>query len=73
MHGEGKKRKRSRAKGRGGLEKLLEFYALLATGFSLRCWRVSRCAGSRYIRTSVTVLTALTIHLFKSKKISVAF
>ena len=33
MHGEGKKRKASRAKGHGGVEKTLEFYALLAIGF----------------------------------------
>ena len=34
MHGEGKKRKGSRAKGRGGLEKGFEFYELLAAIFS---------------------------------------
>ena len=62
MHGEGKKRKRSRAKGRGGLETIFEFYALLAAGFSLRFWRVRRHAGWRYVCTSVTVPTALIIH-----------
>ena len=36
MHEEGKSMKGSRAKVRGGLEKTFEFYALLATGFSLR-------------------------------------
>ena len=47
MHGEGKKREGSRAKGRGGLEKLLEFYALLATRFSLRLRLVRRREGQR--------------------------
>ena len=42
MHGEGKKRKRNRAKGRGGLEKLFEFYALLAARFALRLRLVRR-------------------------------
>ena len=36
------KRKRSRAKGRGGFEKFSEFYALLATRFSLRLRLVRR-------------------------------
>ena len=45
MHGEGKKMKGSRAKGRGALEEIFEFYALLATGFSLRYWRVRRRGG----------------------------
>ena len=73
MHGEGKKMKGSRGKGRGGLGNMFEFYALLATGFSLCYWRVRRRGGWRYVRTSVTVLTALTIHLLRSKNISVAF
>ena len=47
MHGEEKKRKGSRAKGRGGLEKLFEFYVLLATRFSLRLRLVRRQEGRR--------------------------
>ena len=47
MHGEEKKRKESRAKGRGGLEKLFEFYVLLATRFSLRLRLVRRREGRR--------------------------
>ena len=47
MHGEGKKRKRSRAKARGGLEKLFEFYALLATQFALHLRLVRRREGRR--------------------------
>ena len=35
MHGEEKSMKGSRAKGHGGLEKIFEFYTLLATGFCL--------------------------------------
>ena len=49
MHGEGMKGKGSRAKGRGGLEKniFFEFYALLATRFSLRLRLVRRREGRR--------------------------
>ena len=47
MQGEGKKMKESRAKGRGGLENIFEFYALLATRFSLRLWLVRRREGRR--------------------------
>ena len=47
MHGEGKKMKGSRAKGRGGFEKNFECYALLATRFSLRLWLVRRREGWR--------------------------
>ena len=47
MHGEEKKRKGSRAKGRGGLEKLFQFYVLLATRFSLRLQLVRRREGRR--------------------------
>ena len=39
--------KGSRAKGRGGLEKFFEFYALLATQFSLRLWLVKQREGRR--------------------------
>ena len=46
MHGEGKKMKVSRAKGRGGLEKFFEFYALLATHFSLCLWLVRHTYSS---------------------------
>ena len=70
MHGEGKKMKGSRAKGRAGLEKMFDFYALLATLFSLRIWLVRRRGGRGYAPTRVTVLTALTIHLFNVQKFS---
>ena len=73
MHGEGEERKRSKAKGRGGLERLFEFYALLATRFSLRLRLVRRREGRRWGPTSVTVVTALTIHLSHVKKFLVAF
>ena len=73
MHREGKKLKGSRAKGRGGLEKRFEFYALLATRFSLHLWLVRRQGGRRYAPTSVAVLTALTIHLFDVERFFIAF
>ena len=73
MHGERKKMRGSRAKGRGGLENFFDFYALLATGFSLHYWRVRQRGGRPYVPTRITVLTALTVHLFKSEKCSVAF
>ena len=47
MHGEGKEMKGSRAKERGVLEKISEFYALLAKRFSLRQWLVRRRVGRR--------------------------
>ena len=72
MHGEGKKRKGSRAKGRGGLENFFEFYALLVTRFSLRLWPVRRQEGRGYGPTSVTEFTALTIHIFLLKTFFVA-
>ena len=49
--------------GRGELPKSFEFYALLATRFPLRFWLVRQRGGRGYAPTSVTVLTALTIHL----------
>ena len=51
MHGEGKKIKGSRVKGHSGVEKIFEFYALLATGFALRLWRVRRLGvGVMFVR-----------------------
>ena len=61
------------AGGRGELRKYFEFYALLATCFSLRLWRVRLQEGRCYAPTRVTMLAALTIHLFKVKRFSVAF
>ena len=61
------------ARGRGELRKYFEFYALLATHFSLRLWRVRLREERRYAPKTVKVLTALTIHLFKVKNFSVAF
>ena len=68
-----KKSTGSDARGRGQLRKYFEFYALLASRFSLRLWRVRLREGRRYAPTTVSVLTALTIHLFKVKIFSVAF
>ena len=69
-----KGRERVRDGGRGVLENyFFGFYALLATRFSLPIRRVrgreARCCTPKL----GTVLTALTIHLFKPEKISVAF
>ena len=44
---EKKRKKGSRAKGRGGLENFFEFYVLLATRFSLRLRLVRRGEGRR--------------------------
>ena len=53
---------RKRVQGRGVLGNFFfEFYALLATQFSLRRRRISRRQGRRYVRVSVTALTALFI------------
>ena len=43
------------------------------TRFSLRIQPVSQRGARRCVPMSVTVLTALTIHLFKVEKFSVAF
>ena len=59
--------------GRNVLENFFEFYALLATSFSLTIWQAQQQGARRYVRTFITVLTALTIHLFKVKNIFVAF
>ena len=61
------------ARGRGEPRKCFEFYALLGTCFSLRLWLVRQRGGQCYAPRSVTVLTALTVHLFKVEKLSVAF
>ena len=61
------------ARGRGEPGKYFEFYALPATRFSLRLWRVTLPDGRRYAPTTVTVLTALSIHLLRVKNFSVAF
>ena len=61
------------ARGRGELRKNFKLDALLATRFSLHLWRVRLREGRRYAPRTVTMLTALTIHLFKVKKLSVAF
>ena len=60
------------ARGRCELRNFFEFYALLATQFSLRLWLFRLRGGQRYAPRSVTVLTALTIHLFDVKKPSAA-
>ena len=61
------------ARVRGELRKAFEFYALLATRFSLRLWLVRLREERRYAPTRGTVFTALTIHLFKVEKFCVAF
>ena len=49
------------------------FYALLAERFSLRIRRVSWHGAWRSSRTLVTVLRALTFHLFEAEKCFVVF
>ena len=60
-------------RGRGVVRKFFEFYALLASHFFLRLWLVRQRGGRRYAPTSVTVLTASTIHVFKVEKNFVSF
>ena len=50
-----------------------EFYGLLATRFPLHFRYVSQRGARRYVPISVTVLTALSIHLFRVGTFSVAF
>ena len=59
--------------GRNVLENFFEFYALLATSFPLTIWHAQQRGARRYVRTFITVLTALTIHLIHVEKFSIAF
>ena len=47
------------------LKNFFEFYALLATLFFLTIRQAKHRGAHRYARTFITLLTALTIHLFK--------
>ena len=55
------------------LENIFEFYALLATSFSLTFWHAQQRGARRYVRTIITVLTAFTIYLFHVEKFSSPF
>ena len=55
------------------LQNVFEFYALLATSFSLTIRHAQQRGARRYACTLITVLTALTIHLFKVKNLFIAF
>ena len=55
------------------LENVFKFYALLATLFSLTIWHAQQRGARRYVRTFITMLTALTIHIFHVEKFFVAF
>ena len=69
-----KRGREGRVQGRGVLRKFFfEFYALLATQFSLRRRRIKRRQGRRYVCVSVTALTALFICLFKFKNFDFVF
>ena len=61
------------ARGQGELRKYFAFHALHETRFSLRLWRFRLREGRHYAPPTDMVLTALTIHLFKVKNVSVAF
>ena len=54
-------------------EMFFGFYALLRERFSLRIPRIRGQGARRSTLRFVTVLTALTLHLFKAKKILFAF
>ena len=70
-----KKRKREGASsGAWRLSKIFfRFYSLLAERLSFRIRRVRGQGARRSTRAFATVLTALTIHLYKDEKFSVAF
>ena len=64
----------ARVRGRGVLQKgFSDFYALLATQFSLRRRHIRRRQTRRYALFSVTALTVLFICLFEFKIIDVVF
>ena len=50
--------------GRNMLKNVFEFSVLLATSFSLTIGHAQKRGARRYVHTFITVLTALTIHLF---------
>ena len=68
-----KRGERWRVQGRNMLENFFEFYALLATSFSLTIRHAQQRGARCSAREFITVLTALTIHLFKVKKLFVPF
>ena len=73
VHGEGRIR-RNQVQGRGALgEKMFRGLRAADVGFCLCLWLVRRGGKRRYAPTSITVLTALTIWLFKVKDNSIAF
>ena len=51
--------------GRNVLESFFQFYALLATLFSLSIRQAQQQGARCYAHTFITVLTVLTIHLLK--------
>ena len=59
--------------GRNVLESFFEFDALLASFFSLTFQHAQQQGARRYAHTFITVLTALTIHLYQVENILVAF
>ena len=52
-------------KGHGDLEKAFEFYALLATRFSLLIRHLQQREAQCCARTIITALTACFVYLFK--------
>ena len=59
--------------GRNVLENCFEFYTMLATSFSLTNRHAQQRGERRYARTFITLLTPLTIHVFKVEKFLVPF
>ena len=62
-----RRREEASAGARGVTKRIFEFYALLATQFSLRRRQIRRREAQRFIPINVTALTALFICLFKFK------
>ena len=68
-----RKREGARARAWRVRKMLFGFYALLAKLFSFPIQHVRGRGARRSTPQSAAVLTALTIHLFKAEKCSVAF
>ena len=73
VHGEENKARGREFRGLASYEIFFGFYALLAERFSLRIRRVRGHGAWRSTRTLLTVLTALTIHIFEAENFFVAF
>ena len=68
-----KRGEKRRVQGRNVLENVFKCQTLLATSLSLTIGHAQQQRARRYVRKFITVLTALTIHLFHVESFSSRF